>query len=54
MKSRFEILQYTVTLQKLLKHNSPNVSKLFDLIMLLNIVNILFKIYYIPMALYII
>ena len=54
MKSHSEILQYTVTLQKWLKHNSLNISKLFDLIMLLNIVNILFNSYYIPMALYII
>ena len=46
MKSRSEILP--------IYSNFANVSKLFDLIMLLNILNMRFKFCYIPMALYII
>ena len=46
--------QYIATLQKWLKHNSPNVTKLFDLAMLLNILNMRFNLCYIHMALYII
>jgi len=42
-----------VNLQKWLKHNFPNVSRFFDMIMFLNTLNMLFKQFFIPLALYI-
>ena len=52
MKSRSEILPIYSNFAKWLKHNSLNVSNFFDLIMLLNILNMLFKLCCIPMALH--
>ena len=54
MKSRSEILPIYSNFAKMVETHSPNVSKLFVLIMLLNILNMRFNLYYIPMALYII
>ena len=45
--------RYILILQKLLKLNFPNVSKFFDLIMLLSTLNMLSKLFCIPMALFI-
>ena len=54
MKSRSEILPIYNNFAKIVETHSPNVSKLFVLIMLLNILNMRFKLCYIPMAMYII
>ena len=45
--------RYILILQKLLKLNFLNVSKFFDLIMLLNTLNMFSKLFCIPMALFI-
>ena len=54
MKSRFEILPIYNNFAKMVETQFPNVLKLFVLIMLLNILNMCFKLCYILMALYII
>ena len=53
MKHRSELLQVYSNFAKWLKLNFPNVSKIFDLIMLLSILNMLSKLFCIPMALFI-
>ena len=45
--------KYIVTLQKRLKINFPNASKIFDLIILLNALKMFSKLFCIPMALFI-
>ena len=45
--------KYILILQKLLKFNFPNVSKFFNLIMLLSTLKMLSKLFRIPMALFI-
>ena len=53
MKDRSKLLQVYSNLQKWLKLNFPNASKFFDLIMLLNTLNMISKLFCIPMALFI-
>ena len=54
MKSHSEILLIYSNFAKMVETQFSKRIKIFDLIMLLNILNMLFKLCYIPMALYII
>ena len=51
MKHHFELLQIYSNFAKMLKLNFPNVSKFFDLIMLLSTLNMHSKLFCIPMSL---